>query len=73
MDLLGACKGLSDLGASGTEDIGSCGLLNVSTRVSGSACSLVSSRVSVDDCSCTSMTWLSSTLIGASLDLRSST
>ena len=65
MDLLGACKGLGDLGASGTEDNGSRGWSNVSTRVS--------SRVSVDDCSCASMTSSSSTLIGASLDLRSST
>ena len=73
MDLLGACKGLGDLGASGTEDNGSRGWSNVSTRVSGGACSRVSSRVSVDDCSRASMTSSSSTLRGASLDLRSST
>ena len=69
MDLLGACKGLGNLGASGTKDNGSRGLSNVSTRVSGGAYS----RVSVDDCSCASMTLSSSTLIGASLELRSST
>ena len=73
MDLLGACKGLGDLGASGIEDNGSRGWSNVSTRVSGGACSRVSSRVSVDDYSRASMTSSSSTLIGASLDLRSST
>ena len=73
MDLLGACKGLGDLGASGAEDNGSHGWSNVFTRVSGGACSRVSSRVSVDDCSRASMTSSSSTLIGASLDLRSST
>ena len=49
---------IKDLGASGTEDNGSWGWSNASTRVSGGACSCVSSRVSVDD---------------ASLDLRSST
>ena len=52
MDLLGACKGLGDLGASGTVGNGSRGWSNVSTRVSGGACS----RVSVDDYSHTSMT-----------------
>ena len=69
MDLLGACKGLGDLGVSGTEDIGSPAGRIVSTRVSGGACSRVSSRVSVDDCLHASMTSSSSTLIGTSLDL----
>ena len=73
MDLLSACKGLDDLGASGTEDNGSRGWSNVSTTVSGGACQRVSSHVSVDDCLHASMTTSSSTLIGASLDLRSST
>ena len=44
---LGACKGLGDLGASGTEDNGLGGWSNVSTRVPGGACSRVSSRVFV--------------------------
>ena len=73
MDPLGACKGLGDLSASGTEDNGSRGWSNVSMRVSGGACSRVSSRASVDDCSRPFMTSSSSNLIGASLDLRSST
>ena len=38
---LGACKGLGDLGASGTVDNGSRGWSNVSTRVSGGALSLI--------------------------------
>ena len=41
---------VKDLGTSGTEDNGSRGWSNASTRVSGGACSCVSSRVSVDDC-----------------------
>ena len=73
MDLLSACKGLGDLGESGTEDNGSRGWSNVSTLGSGGACSCVYSRVSVDDCSRASMTSSSSTLIGASFDLRNST
>ena len=47
MDLLGACKGLGDLGASGTEDNGLGGWSNVSTRVPGGACLCVSLRVFV--------------------------
>ena len=46
VDLLGACKGLDDLGASGTEDNRLRGWSNVSTCVSGGACLRVSSRLS---------------------------
>ena len=69
VDLLGASSGLGDLAVSGTVGGGSHGWSNVSRRVSGGACSRVSSRVSVDDCLHASMTSPSSTLIGTSLDL----
>ena len=56
MDLLGAFTGLGDLAVSGTLGGGSRSWSNVSTRVSGGVCSLVSSRISVDDCSHASVT-----------------
>ena len=71
VDLLSTCTGLGDLAGSGTVGGGSQGWSNVSTCVSRGACSRVSSRVSVDDCSSASiMSLSSSTFRGASLDLR---